>query len=278
MIRENFKIVTDSASDITGITGVNFESAPLKIITDEREYVDNAELDVSTMIKELKSYKGHSSTACPSPADFLDAFGEAQYVFCVTLTSQLSGSFSAATIAKEDYEEEHPDRRVYVIDSLSAGPEIRLIVEKLGELIADGHDFDTICEKIEEYTENTGLYFCLESLTNFANNGRVNPAIAKMAESLGIRMVGKAHEGTLKVLMKCCGKKKSMAALLDKLYAAGYKGGKLRIAYCDNEAGARELAIEVRKKYEDSNIKIYHTRGLCSFYAERGGLLVAYEK
>ncbi len=278
MIRENFKIVTDSASDITAISGVNFASAPLRIITDEKEYVDNDDLDVAEMIKELKSYKGRSSSACPSPADFLDAFGDAQYVFCITLTSKLSGSFSAARIAKEDYEEEHPDRRVYVIDSLSAGPEIRLVVEKLGELIADGHDFDSICELIDDYMERTGLFFILESLTNFANNGRVSPSVAKMAESLGIRMVGKAYEGELKLLMKCFGKKKSLSVLLDKLYAAGYKGGKLRIAYCENEPDARALAIEVRKKFDESNIKIYHTRGLCSFYAERGGLLVAFEK
>ena len=60
-------------------------------------------------------------------------FGDAEYVFCVTISSNLSGSYSAATVAKEQYEAAHPGRKVYVVDSLSAGAEMHMIVEKLGK-------------------------------------------------------------------------------------------------------------------------------------------------
>ena len=278
MLLTDFKIVSDSSSDMFRLKDVSFESAPLKIITDENEYVDDNDLDVEKMIKELREYKGRSSSSCPSPADWYDSFGDAKYVFCVTITSKLSGSYSSACIAKNDYEESHPDRRVFVIDSLSAGPEMRLIIEKIRELIIKGKDFEEICNEICEYQNNTSLYFMLESLNNLANNGRVNPAVAKMATMLGIRIVGKAYEGELKPLLKCCGEKKAVAALLERIENVGYKGGKLRIAYCMNEEAARKVATEIRRKYDESDIKIYHTGGLCSFYAEKGGLLIGFEK
>ena len=273
-----FKIVADSASDVFHLKGVEYESTPLKIITDENEFVDDKNLNVESMIKFLSEYKGRSSTSCPAPMEWYEAFGDAQYVFCVTLTSKLSGSYSAACLAQKDYEENFPGRKVFVVDSLSAGPEERLIIEKLRELIEEGKSFEEIRDEISEYTKKTSLYFMLESLTNFANNGRVDPSVAKIASMLGIRIVGKANEGELKPLVKCCGEKKALASLLERIENAGYKGGKVRIAYCMNEPAARKIAIEIRKKYEESDIKIYHTCGLCSFYAEKGGLLIGFEK
>ena len=274
----DFKIVFDSSADILTLKDVDFASAPLKIITAEKEYVDNKKLDVEAMINELYEYKGRSSSSCPSPMDWLDSFGDKKYVFCVTLTSKISGRYNSATLAKNDYEESFPDRRVYVIDTLSAGPEVRMMVEKLRELILEGKEFDEICQSAEEYRAQTELYFALESLNNFANNGRVSPAVAKMANMFGIRIIGKAYMGELKPLLKSCGEKKSLSALLERIENAGYKGGKVRIAHCMNEQAAIKIATELRRKYEDSDIKIYHTRGLCSFYAEKGGVLVGFEK
>lgn len=274
----NFKIVADSSADIISLRDVDFVSAPLKIITSETEYVDDRNLNVEKMIKELRSYKGRSSSSCPSSVDYLEAFGDAQYVFCITITSKLSGSYNSALLAKNDYEEKYSDRKVLVIDSLSAGPVLRLLVEKIRELILSDLSFEVICEKIISYKERLSLYFSLENLNNLANNGRVNPAVAKMASMLGIRIVGKAYEGELKPLIKCCGEKKALDVLFDKIINSGYSGGKLRIAHCQNENAAVKLASEIRKKYEESDIKVYETRGLCSFYAENGGLLIGFEK
>ncbi len=273
------KIVVDSSADLSWIHGVDVAIAPLKIITDEYEYVDDRSLNVERMIEELAIYKGRSSTSCPSATDWLDAFGDADRVFCVTITSALSGSYSAACIARDDYLTEHPDRRVYVVDSLSAGPEVRLYIEKLRQLIDKENDFDAICKEMEDYKNETSLFFMLESLTNLANNGRINPSIAKMASMLGIRIVGKASSaGELKMLLKVCGEKKAISAIIERMERSGYKGGKVRISHCLNENGANKLATEIRKRFDDSDIKIYKTSGLCSFYAEKGGILVAFER
>ena len=273
------KIVADSSANVLSLEKVPFAAAPLKVMTDEREFADDAALDVDEMVVWFDSYKGKSKTSCPSPSDWLDAFGDADEVYCVTITSGLSGSYNAACVAKQMYEAEHGGRRVCVIDSLSAGPELVLLLEKLEEYIDKAFSYEEICQKIEAYKQQTGLVFMLESLKNFAANGRVSPAVAKIAGVLGIRIVGKASDqGTLEPTNKCRGEAKSLAALLSNMCAAGLARGKVRIAHCENESAARELKKMLCNALAQVDVQIHACRGLCSYYAEKGGLLIGFEK
>ena len=142
------KIVADSSADVLSLAKIGFAAAPLKIITSEREFVDDSALDVENMVNWFGSYKGKSKTSCPNPADWLEAFGDAEEVFCITITSGLSGSYNAACIAKQMYEEADDGKRAGVIDSLSAGPELMLLIEKLEEYIEMGLTYEEICVKI----------------------------------------------------------------------------------------------------------------------------------
>lgn len=274
-----FKIVADSSADLLTICDVPFSSAPLKIITDSKEYVDNESLDVCAMQNDLASYKGKSRTSCPSAGEYIEAFGDAENVFCVTITSGLSGSYNAASVAKATYEEEHPERHVHVIDSLSTGPECALIIGKLRELILSGESFDDIKEKITEYQKRTGLLFMLKSLHNLANNGRVSPIVAKISGILGIRIVGCASEaGTLEITNKSRGESGALADILKNLESLGYVGGSIRIHHAENLPTAENLKAKILAKWPGASVVIDKTGGLCSFYAERGGLLVGFEK
>ncbi len=273
-----FRIVADSAADLFTLDQVSFCAAPLKVVTAQKEYLDVPGLDVAAMVEELKAYKGKSGSSCPNTDEWLKAFGDAKYIFGVTLTSGLSGSYNAAQIAKQVYEEEHPDRHVFLVDSLSAGPGETILVEKLEELILSGLSYDQICSQIQAYQKQTALTFMLESLTNFANNGRVSPAVAKITGLLGINIVGKAsQEGTLEPTDKCRGQKKSLEAIVKHLKNAGFHQGKVLIAHCMNENGANLLREKILEEFPQAQIRIYRTNGLCSFYAEKGGLLVGYE-
>ena len=275
----NIRIVADSSANILTRNGVAFATAPLKIITAEREFVDDSDLDVAEMVTWFDTYRGRSQTSCPNPVDWLDAFGNADEVYCVAITSGLSGSYNAACIAKQTYEQENPGKQVCVIDSLSAGPELALIVEKLEEYIQSGMSFGEISQKIGAYQQTTGLTFMLASLKNFAANGRVSPAVAKLAGVLGIRIVGKASEqGTLEPTHKCRGEAKSLAAIVEHLVENGLKRGKVRIAHCMNAHAAQTLVDLIRGKLPETKVEYHSCLGLCSYYAEKGGLLVGYEK
>ena len=273
-----YKIISDSSSNILDIDGIAFESVPLKIITDEREYIDNDEQTVNEMISDLARYKGTSKTSCPNVDDWKKAFCGADNIFCVTITSNLSGSFNAASLALNDYLAEFPEKKGYVIDTLSTGPENALIIEKIKELIEKGLTFDEIKEQIIDYNKNTHLIFCLDSLRNLANNGRVSTAVAKISGILGIRVVGKASDdGVLEIVGKAKGSKKALTEIFKNMIQHGYSGGKVRIHHCQNENAAQSLSSMIKEDFPDAEIIIRKTGALCSFYAESGGLLVGFE-
>lgn len=273
------KIVADSSADLFTSPADSIASAPLKIVTAEKEYVDDEQLDVARMVEELAQYKGKSSSSCPNPEDWLQCFGEAEEVYCVTITATLSGSYNAACVAKQMYEEQHPERKVFVINTLTAGPEMKLIVEKIRELLEAGKSFEEIREEVMAYSQNTGLLFMLESMKNLANNGRVSHLVAKAAGLLGIRVVGKASDrGDLEPLDKCRGEKKALDTIVERMKSLGHKGAKVRIAHCFNEEAAQCLKQRILAAFSRAQVEIYECRGLCSFYAEKGGLLVGFEK
>lgn len=262
-----------------GLEGVPFASAPLKIATAEKEFVDDEKLDVKQMVDYLAKYNGKSGTACPSVGDWINAFAGAKYVFCITITSGLSGSYNSACLAKKEYEEQNPDSRVFIIDSLSAGPKLRMIAEHLEKLILKLKDFEEICKEITVYSKRIGTLFMLESLNNLANNGRVNVAVAKIAGIFGIRALGKASlQGELQMLDKTRGEKKALSAILSHMEKMDYKGGRVSISHCFNLQAARELKSLIASKFPSADVQINPTRGLCSFYAENGGLILGFEK
>ncbi|MBR5871653.1 MAG: DegV family protein [Clostridia bacterium] len=275
----SIRIVTDSSSDITTLTNIEFAYAPMKILTAEREFVDNDEINVAEMAEYLAQYKGKSKSSCPNTEDWMCAFGDAEEIFCVTITSGLSGSYNAACTAARLYEEAHPGRRVFVLDSLSAGPEISLAVYKLESLISEGLSFDEICVQISAYLKHTGLTFMLKSLNNFANNGRVSPLVAKLVGIAGICIVGRAsEEGTLEPLHKCRGEARALTALITELKERGLQSGRVSIGHCFNEAGAQTLRGMIEKEFPGVQTEIHPFKGLCAFYAELGGILVGFEK
>lgn len=274
----DLKIVADSSADTFDFDGIAFDCAPLKIRTDVNEYVDDGKLDVEKMVNDLAAYKGKSASSCPAPGDWIKCFGDAKYVFCITITATLSGSYNSACVAKKEYEEKYPDRRVYVLNSLTAGGEMRLLVEKVRELAPYVDDFDELCAKIEAYSKSTSLLFVLESMKNLANNGRVSHLAAKAAGILGIRVVGKASDkGDLEQLEKCRGEAKALASVVRIMGEMGYVGGKVRIGNCLNATAAEKLKTALLEKHPTADIEHYQSGGLCSFYEEKGGLMIGFE-
>ena len=274
----NFKLVADSSANVFTMSGVDYASVPMKIITTQAEYVDDPSLDVAAMVDEVKVTKGKSGTSCPNVHDWLQAFSGGDRIFAVTITSNLSGSHASAIQAAEDYEAANPGAKVCVIDSLSAGPELGLILDQLQKWIAEGREYEQMVEDIRAYQSHTHLAFSLESLTNLARNGLVNPAVAKIAGVLGIRVVGVASEvGTLEPLHKIRGEKKAIEAIYDEMKKRGYAGGRVKIAHCFNKNAAETLKSMVFADYPAADVVIEICSALCSFYAERGGMLVGFE-
>ena len=271
------KIVSDSSSNIFSITGADYATVPMKVIA-AKEYIDTPQLDLQGMVEDLKAHKGKSGSSCPNVGEWLEAFGDADMIFGVTISKNLSGSYNAAQQAAEEYMEQNPGKRVYIFDSLAAGPQQAMLIDKINQLIQEGCDFDTIVEKAREYHNHTHILFCLESLTNLARNGRVSMAVAKIAGVLGIRVIGDVKGGEITPVHKIRGEKKSLQALVEMLAERGFQDGALiRVANCFGKSQTNALKEAVMQQYPNCRFVIEPTTALCSFYAEAGGLMIGFE-
>lgn len=271
-------IVSDSSANVFTVEGAEYTTVPMKIIAGDKEYVDTPALDLQGMVSDLQQYKGKSGSSCPNVQDWLDAFGDADVVFCATISKNLSGAYNSAKQAVDTFLEENPGKKAYVFDSLAAGPQQIMVVEKIAELINEGCDFDTIVEKTLDYHNHTHILFRLQSLTNLARNGRINPAVAKIAGVLGIRVIGDVKGGQITPVHKPRGDKKAIPALVEMMKERGfYDGALLRIAHCFGEEPALLLRDAVLAEFPNTRFILEPTTALCSFYAEEGGLMIGFE-
>ena len=272
------KLIADSSANLTMLEGVTYQSVPMTIRAGERDFVDDETLDTHELLDYLAAHNGKSGTACPSLDGWLKAFEGADEVFVITITSSLSGTCASAMAARDVYLQSHPDTKIHVFDTLSTGPEMQLLAERIAALYAMGLSFDVICEKAREYLATTHLLFRLKSLHNLAQNGRVSKLTAGAVGILGIQILSTASlEGTIQPVEKCRGEKKTREAMVQHILDAGYRGGKVRIHHAENPDAAGALAASLRERFPEADIEILPCAGLCSYYAERGGVIVGFE-
>jgi len=273
----SFRIVADSSANILSLKDVNYTTVPMKIVAG-KEYVDDETLNLAEMVADLRQFKGKSGSSCPNVGEWLEAFGDEEEIFGLTITKHLSGSYNAAQEAAQEYMAEHPGRKVYIIDSLSTGPEMMMIVDKILECEAAGLDFESTKEKVLDYANHNHTLFCLESMMNLARNGRVSMPVAKIAGLLGIRVTGDVEGGEITPVHKPRGAKNATKALFEMMKERGFRDGNiLRIAHCFGQEAACALRDMVLSEFPNTRFTLESTTALCSFYAEAGGLIIGFE-
>ena len=217
-----WKIVADSGCDYKELANLApdtlFQSVPLSIQIEGTDYVDDTNLDIDYMMNAMYGSSKAATSACPSPQAYAAAYEGAKNIIVVSLTGTLSGSFNSARVAKEMFQEDHPSVNIHLIDSLSAGGEMDLIVNEINRLIGQGLEFEQVVEAITAYQAKTKLLFVLAKVDNLVKNGRLSKLLGTVIGLLNIRMVGEASQtGTLELLQKARGHKKSLTAALEEL-------------------------------------------------------------
>lgn len=276
-----YGIVVDSGCDLRLLAGEDenliYRRTPLRLRLDETEWIDDNSLDTGIFMREMAKCT-RSGSAAPSPQEWCQFYMEADEIFAITITGTLSGSYNSAEVARQMIMEEYPDKKIFLLDSKSTGPEMTLLVYKIRECIRKQMTFEEITEEITKYHSQTRLLFVLESLDNLVKNGRVSKMQGIMAGMLGIRILGCAsEEGTLGIMQKCRGKRNVYDKLVKQMLSDGYCGTKVVISHCFQEERVQYLCGLLRQSFPACQIEIMPTSGLCSYYAEQGGILVGYD-
>ena len=277
----SYKIVVDSCCELPEELKKDsrFEIVPLTLIVgDVYEKEDNEDFDQKEFLEAVAACPTCPKSACPSPERYMKSYQtDAEHVYVVTLSAQLSGSYNSAVLGKNLYHENYGDKDIYVVDSKSASCGETQVAFKIMELEEAGLNFTEIVEKIEEYVKGMNTYFVLYNLDTLRKNGRLSGVKALVASTLNIKPVMGADNGSIIQLGQSVGIKKALAKMADYVVKEVVDPEKknLMITHCNNLQRAQSVKEQIEAKVKFKNIVIMDTAGISSMYANDGGVIVS---
>lgn len=279
----SWAIIADSSCNLRDYTpqapDTLYAYAPLKINVGGTEYSDDASLDVAELNRRVAEEKSASSSACPSAGEWAELFRSAENVIAITISANLSGSFEAASMAR-DLVQEEGGHRIHLVNSRAAGGKLEMLVILLDRYLTVYPEatFEEACAYIDGIEQCSTVLFSLSSYENLTKSGRMPKMAGILANKLSIRVLGTAsEEGTIKIVAPTRGQKKMVAKVVQTMEADGYKGGLVCMDHVDNEAGCQEIAAAITAKWPEAEIMIMPCGGLCSYYAEAKGIIIGYD-
>ena len=275
-----FKVIIDSCGELFPemLADERFVNVPLTLEVDGEVIMDDESFDQLDFIRKVKASPTGPKSSCPSPGKYLEAIqGEADHVYIVTLSSEMSGSYNSALTAKEMYEEEHEDKKIHVFDSRSASVGQTLIGQKAAECEEKGMSFGQVVEAVEAYISQQHTFFVLETLDTLRKNGRLSKFKERIANTLHIKPIMAATDtGNIMKLAQVRGMGKALSKMADCMIEMTKNYGEkvLAISHCNCLERALQLKKEVEKRANFKQIKVISMRGVSTMYANDGGLIM----
>lgn len=271
-------MVADSSCDLLSLDGVDFVSVPLTLRTETEEFRDDARLDVDAMVATLRATKGRSYSACPNVADWEKAFGESGDVLAFTITSSLSGSYSAACVAKQGCEERDPSAASASWIRSRRGRRRCCCWKRQPPRSAAAHRLTRCAALWRSCQRHTHLLFSLESMHNLAQNGRISKLAATAAgRARHPRRRTGERGGNARDARQVPRREENAGIFIAGDGAARLQGRQRAHRALRNAAFSLELYTELRRRFPNADVRRYPLRGLCSYYAERGGIMMGFE-
>ncbi len=276
----SYKIVVDSCGELPERCkkDSHFESVPLVLDIDGHFVVDDDTFEQADFLKRVAESPNCPKSSCPSPERYMEAYDcDAENVYAVTLSAELSGSYNSAELGKRLYEEEKGEKNIYVFNSRSASVGETLIALKIEECEKAGMSFPEIIETVEDYIETQHTYFVLESLEALRKNGRLSNLKAFVANALNIKPVmGSTPQGTICQLDQARGVNRALKKMIDYIVENLKDPAEkvLAISHCNCPERAELVKKAILDRVSVKEIIILDTAGVSSLYASDGGIIV----
>lgn len=277
----SYKIVGDSCTDLPEDlkNDEHFALVPLSIQIDQYNIIDDNTFDQADFLKKIAKSPNCPKSSCPAPETYMKTFEDADDIYVITLSANLSGSYNSAVLAKNLYLEDHPNKNIEVIDSCSASVGQTLIALKIKELADEGKSFSEIVPLANKFRDEMETKFVLESLETLRKNGRLSNLQAIIASALNIKPVmGATKEGTICKIDQARGIQKALKLMVDVIEkdVINPASKTVAIAHCNNYDRALSVKENILKRIQFKNAIITDTAGISSLYANDGGIIVSY--
>ena len=249
------QLFTDTSANLPVeiIDEYGIEVVPFSYTIDGVEYISEREFDGKAFYAAMRA-GSEVKTSMVNAGTFIERFKTAldagKDVLYIGMSGGISGTANAALMAKQELDEEYPDRKIVVIDTLAASLGEGLFVIKAAEQLNDGVALDAIEEDIRAQVPSMCQSFTVGDLKYLKKTGRVSGAAAIIGNVLSIHpiLVGD-YEGKIVVKAKVRGMKRTLDALAER-YAELVlnKAETIGIAHADNEEGKAYLVQRLRDK------------------------------
>lgn len=276
----SYKVIVDSCGELTNEmkdSGI-FETASLSMEVGGDRIVDDETFDQADFLKRVAASPECPKSSCPSPEEYMERYHcDAEHVYAVTLSAELSGSYNSAELGRKLYEEEYGKKDIYVFNSRSASVGETLIAMKIQECEEAGMGFQDIVDAVEKYIAEQHTYFVLESLDALRKNGRLTGIKAIVASALNIKPVmGAKPEGIICQLGQARGMKRALAKMVDHIIEDLEKPEEkiLAISHCNCKERALEVQQMILSRASFKSSFIIDTAGISTMYASDGGIIV----
>ena len=276
-----YKIVIDSCGELLNEWKENeqFESVPLTLMVGAEQIIDDETFDQTSFLKKVADCPECPKSACPSPERYMKAYDcEAEHIYAVTLSAELSGSYNSALLGKNLILEDHPEKKIHVFNSCSASIGQTLIAMKIQECEEAGMSFEEVVAAVDRYIEGQHTFFVLENLDTLRKNGRLSKVKALVASALKIKPVmGSTDDGNICQLDQARGMNRAMIKMVEQVIAktADSEQKTLAISHCNCPARAQVLKEAFEERMKLAKIVVLDTAGVSSTYANDGGVIVA---
>lgn len=277
----SYKIAIDSCGELLDEwkNDERIESIPLTLTVGGENIIDDATFDQKDFLRKVADCPECPKSACPSPERYMKAYEcDAEHIYAVTLSAELSGSYNSAILGKNLFLEEQPEKKVHVFNSKSASGGQSLIAMKIAECEEKGLSFGEVVSEVEKYIEEMSTFFVLENLETLRKNGRLSRVKALVASALKIKPVmGSTPEGTICQLDQARGMNKAIVKMVDHIGEKGINIPEKTVAitHCNCPERAKMLEEAIREKLHPAKIVVMDTAGVSSMYANDGGVIVA---
>lgn len=276
------RIITDSTADIDleQAKELAIDIVPLKVIIDGKEYKDRIDLQPTQFYQLLSDNDALPTTSQPSPQEFLTLYEEAKdqgdSVVVMTLSSQISGTYQSAMIAKDLAEYDN----IYVVDSLNATQGLRLLVEKAIVLRTEGKTASEMFDILDIYKHRVCILAIVDTLEYFYKGGRLSKASAVAGTMLKLKPVVGLNNGTLELIAKARGTQKATLKIIDLINKNGGidLNEPISIGYTGDNIGLDKFENTLRDALGFKDVLYGFVGPVIGTHAGPGGRVIAYTK
>ena len=271
-------IVTDSSCDMNQAMAeeIAISRVPFSLTCNGHHYIDDGSMDIDAFLADVDASDTVAQSAAMSPQQFMDAAGDADEIFFLTISGRLSSAYNSAQIAVRELRE--AGKKAHAFDSKAAAAGESAYLFRLLQLLQRNLSFEDILAQEEEIAQTNYTYFVLNDYSTLVKSGRLPRLAGNILATLSIRPICRGVNGEIGLKSIARGMDRGVVRLAEHIAseAVPFAERTLFITHIRDKERAEQVKREILARAPFGRVEIVEGGGLNACYANRGGIVVGF--